>query len=76
MIPAVEREVESEATHRRYGLGFWLHATTGVVTMSGGDTGVSFQSSHDPRSGVTITAISNAGGGAGALMRALDGLIA
>ena len=31
---------ESAATHRRYGLGFWLHAATDVVTMSGGDTGV------------------------------------
>ena len=66
---------ESEASHRRYGLGFWLHATTGVVTMSGGDTGISFRSSHDPGSGATITAISNTGEGAGALTRALENLL-
>lgn len=65
---------KSEATHRRYGLGFWLHATTDVVTMSGGDTGVSFRSSHDPLSGVTITAISNTGAGVGALTRTLENL--
>lgn len=49
----------SAATHRRYGLGFWLHAVTDVVTMSGGDTGVAFRSSHDRATGVTVTAISN-----------------
>jgi CubicO group peptidase (beta-lactamase class C family) len=50
---------ESKVTHRRYGLGLWLHAATDVVTMSGGDTGVAFRSSHDPGTGVTVTAISN-----------------
>jgi len=66
---------ESEAPQRRFGMGFWLHATTGVVTMNGGDTGVSFRSSHDPRAGVTFTAISNTGVGVGALQRALDDLL-
>ena len=56
-----EETSESEAASRRYGLGFWLHASTDAVTMSGGDTGVSFRSSHDPRTGVTFTAISNTG---------------
>ena len=62
---------ESEATHQRYGLGFWLHVTTGVATMSGGDTGVSFRSSHDPRSGTTTTVISNTSDGFGPLWRVL-----
>ena len=66
---------ESEAGARRYGLGFWLHATTDAVTMSGGDTGVSFRSSYDPRSGVTFTAISNTGVGVGALTRTLEALL-
>jgi len=66
---------ESGAGARRYGLGFWLHATTDAVTMSGGDTGVSFRSSYDPRSGVTFTAISNTGVGVGALTRTLGALL-
>ena len=57
--PRSEDTGETEVVRRRYGLGFWLHATTGVVTMSGGDTGVAFRSSHDPGSGITVTAISN-----------------
>ena len=32
----------------RYGLGFWLHASTDAVRLSGGDAGVSFYSVHDP----------------------------
>ncbi len=65
----------SEAEARRYGLGFWLHPSTDAVTMSGGDTGVSFRSSHDPRSGVTFTVISNTGSGVGALTRHLEQLL-
>jgi len=71
-----EDTAESEVTHRRYGLGFWLHATTGVVTMSGGDTGVSFRSSHDSHSGATFTAISNTSAGVGALTHTLEELLA
>jgi len=67
---------ESGIGPRRYGLGFWLHPSTDAVTMSGGDTGVSFRSSHDPRSGVTFTAISNTGAGVGALTRTLERLLA
>jgi CubicO group peptidase (beta-lactamase class C family) len=63
---------ESGAGARRYGLGFWLHASTDAVTMSGGDTGVSFRSVHDPRSGVTHTVISNTSDGAGLITRYLD----
>ena len=66
---------ESEAGARRYGLGFWLHATTDAVTISGGDTGVSFRSSYDPRTGVMFTAISNTDAGVGALTRTLEELL-
>jgi CubicO group peptidase (beta-lactamase class C family) len=44
---------------RRYGLGFWLHASTDAVILEGYDAGVSFRSFHDPRSDVTCTVISN-----------------
>jgi CubicO group peptidase (beta-lactamase class C family) len=44
---------------RRYGLGFWLHASTDVVFLEGYDAGVSFRSLHDPRGDVTATVISN-----------------
>ena len=32
----------------RYGLGFWLHASSDVVMLDGYDAGVSFRSVHDP----------------------------
>jgi CubicO group peptidase (beta-lactamase class C family) len=43
----------------RYGLGFWLHESSDVVLLVGGDAGVSFHSSHDPASGLTTTLLSN-----------------
>ncbi len=36
---------------RRYGLGFWLHATSEVVMLEGYDAGISFRSVHDPGGG-------------------------
>ena len=44
---------------KRYGLGFWLHASSDVVMLEGYDAGVSFRSVHDPRSATTHTVISN-----------------
>ena len=52
---------ENEA---RYGLGFWLHATSAVVAMEGYDAGVSFRSEHDPLMGTTHTVIANTSEGA------------
>ena len=49
---------------RCYGLGFWLEPDSPVMTMSGGDAGVSFWSSHHPESGATATVISTRIGGA------------
>jgi CubicO group peptidase (beta-lactamase class C family) len=48
----------------RYGLGFWLHASTDVVMLEGSDAGVSFRSVHDPASTTTHTVISNSSDGA------------
>jgi CubicO group peptidase (beta-lactamase class C family) len=44
---------------RRYGLGFWLHASTDTVLLEGYDAGVSFRSLHDPVTDKTCTVISN-----------------
>jgi CubicO group peptidase (beta-lactamase class C family) len=49
---------------RRYGLGFWLGATTGTVILEGYDAGVSFRSLHDPSSDTTCTVIANWSDGA------------
>jgi CubicO group peptidase (beta-lactamase class C family) len=49
---------------RCYGLGFWLEPGSSVMTMSGGDAGVSFWSSHDADRGTTATVISTTISGA------------
>jgi CubicO group peptidase (beta-lactamase class C family) len=67
-------DVPSES--RRYGLGFWLHRSTGIVMLEGYDAGVSFRSVHDPRTGTTHTVISNSSGGAWPVARRLDELMA
>jgi CubicO group peptidase (beta-lactamase class C family) len=56
---------------RRYGLGFWLHATTDTVILEGYDAGVSFRSLHEPHSDLTATVIANWSDGAWDLARAL-----
>jgi len=56
---------------RGYGLGFWLRAATSVVLLEGMDAGVSFQSAHDPDTGVTRTVISNTTDGAWPVCRYL-----
>lgn len=48
----------------RYGLGFWLHASSEVVMLEGCDAGVSFRSVHDPARRITHTVISNTADGA------------
>jgi CubicO group peptidase (beta-lactamase class C family) len=64
-------ELPHETLPRRYGLGFWLHATTETVFLEGSDTGVSFRSVHDPRASLTYTVISNTTEGAWPLARHL-----
>ena len=44
---------DEPAGEKRYGLGFWLHATTDTVILEGYDAGVSFRSLHDPHADVT-----------------------
>ncbi len=56
----------------RYGLGFWLHASTDAVRVSGGDAGVSCYSVHDRHATLTYTVLSNTTGGAWPVARLLD----
>lgn len=53
------RGAQPDSPHRRYGLGFWLHPTSDVVIMSGGDPGVSFWSECDPSGAFNRTVIAN-----------------
>ena len=57
---------------KRYGLGFWLHATSEVVSLAGYDAGVSFGSTHDAASMTTYTVISNSSEGAWPIIRLID----
>lgn len=62
----------SVAETKRYGLGFWLHATSDTVILEGYDAGVSFRSLHDPHADLTATVISNWSDGAWAIAAFLD----
>jgi len=56
----------------RYGLGFWLHASTDGVMLEGADAGVSFRTVHAPGPAITHTVISNTTDGAWPVTAALD----
>jgi CubicO group peptidase (beta-lactamase class C family) len=56
----------------RYGLGFWIHPSSDVVELHGYDAGVSFRSTHDPRSMTTRTVISNTSEGTWPIETFLD----
>ena len=57
---------------KRYGLGFWLDASSDAVMLEGYDAGVSFRSAHDPASTTTYTVISNTSDGAWPIVELLD----
>ena len=61
---------------RRYGLGFWLHATSDTVMLVGYDAGVSFLTAHTPGRRVTYTVVSNTSPGAWPIARVLDDALA
>lgn len=62
---------EVPAQSKRYGLGFWLDASSEAVILEGMDAGVSFRSVHDPDAALTYTVISNTTDGAWPLARFL-----
>ena len=55
----------------RYGLGFWLDATSSRIWLEGYDAGVSFRSTHDPETDTTWTVVSNTSEGAWPVVRLL-----
>jgi CubicO group peptidase (beta-lactamase class C family) len=63
---------DSTGGDRRYGLGFWLHASSDAVMLLGSDTGASFWSVHDPTSGLGHTTLSNQTDGAWEMSTFLD----
>jgi hypothetical protein len=63
------------AESMRYGLGFWLHPTSGAVVLEGADAGVSFRTVHDEAAGVTHTVLSNTTRDAWPLARHMDALL-
>jgi CubicO group peptidase (beta-lactamase class C family) len=54
----------TESGAYRYGLGFWLSGTGGIIEMEGHDAGVSFRSTRDPDADTTVTVMSNTSEGA------------
>jgi CubicO group peptidase (beta-lactamase class C family) len=62
---------EAPSDRKRYGLGFWLDASTDAVFLEGMDAGVSFRSLHDPVLDLTHTVISNSTDGAWPVARLL-----
>jgi CubicO group peptidase (beta-lactamase class C family) len=58
--------------HARYGLGFWLGASSATVILEGYDAGVSFRSLHDPTSDTTCTVIANWTDGAWPVVKELS----
>jgi CubicO group peptidase (beta-lactamase class C family) len=60
----------------RYGLGFWLYASTGAVSIHGFDAGVGFVSVRDPGQRFTYTVVSNKSRGAWPVSQRLGELVA
>ncbi len=64
------------ADGRRYGLGFWLHATSDAVIFEGYDAGASFRSIDDRRRKITMTVLSNTSEGVWPVARRLAEMLA
>jgi CubicO group peptidase (beta-lactamase class C family) len=60
----------------QYGLGFWLNASTGAVSLHGFDAGVGFVSVRDHNHRFTHTVLSNKSRGAWPVSQRLDRLLA
>ncbi len=70
-VEEMTRPRSTDSKGRRYGLGFWLHASTETVILEGYDAGVSFRSLHDPTTDTTCTVIANWSDGAWPVARYL-----
>ncbi len=60
----------------RYGLGFWLDASTDAVSLIGGDAGVGFRSVHDRDQRTTYTVLCNQTRGSWPVSQRLGQLLA
>lgn len=62
--------------NKRYGMGFWLHATEPALVLEGWDAGASFWSTHVIATRTTVSVLGNSSEGAwpviGVLARALE----
>ena len=56
----------------RYGMGLFLGAAGPQLVMEGYDAGVSFRSTHDPATAMTVSVIGNSSEGAWPVISALD----
>ena len=74
-VEEMTRPRSTDSEGRRYGLGFWLHASTETVILEGYDAGVSFRSLHDPTTDTTCTVIANWSDGAWPVARYLAGAL-
>jgi CubicO group peptidase (beta-lactamase class C family) len=63
------RSVREQAPFLRYGLGFWLHASSDVVIVMGGDPGVCFWTQCDPAGAAVRTVIGNTATGGRPIFR-------
>ena len=66
---------DDESGTRRYGLGFWLHASNDTVLLEGADAGVSFRAAHRPSTGTAFTVLSNWSYGAWPVARSFTPLL-
>jgi CubicO group peptidase (beta-lactamase class C family) len=71
LVADMLRARSTTSSGSRYGLGFWLGAQEGVVSLVGSDAGVSFRSVHDRRHDLTWTVVSNTSEGAWPVARAI-----
>ena len=58
-----------------YGLGLWIDARTGRVSIHGFDAGVGFVSVHDRQRQITHTVISNKSRGAWPVSQRIDEVV-
>lgn len=73
--PRSTEEADGDLRPRRYGLGFWLHPSSGAVMLEGCDAGVSFLSVHEPSTHLTHTVVGTDANGAWPVAAALRGLL-
>jgi hypothetical protein len=75
VVEMVRPRSDAPDESRRYGLGFWLHPTSDIVMLVGGDAGVAFRTTHRPSTGTTATVVANTSRLAWPLATALDALV-